>query len=218
MTELCLSVQGLVVVRDSHTVLDLLDLDVAQSEVIGLVGRNGAGKSTLLQAIAGTIHATAGAMLFLGQRIERWPVFRRAQAGIAQIPQEHAVFRNLSAVDNLRAGHPDWRAASDDVARALSIIGFAASTEARYLSGGQQRKLAIARALSRNARLLLVDEPELGLPSPSRLSVILDLLRVARAFRAAALIASHERSLLTAHCDRVVELDKGRVIASNAMH
>jgi len=145
-----------------------IDLKVAEGELVALVGANGAGKTTLLRCLSGVQPLSGGAIRFDGADISRLSAERRVGAGIAQVPEGRQVFGPLSVEDNLRLGA--FRRRGADVAADLErmyalfpILRDKRLLPAGTLSGGQQQMLAIARALMSHPRLLLLDEPSMGL-------------------------------------------------------
>jgi branched-chain amino acid transport system ATP-binding protein len=141
---------------------------IEQGEIVALVGANGAGKTTLMRAISGVQPVTAGQIRWLGEDITRTPAHRRVKLGIAQAPEGRLVFGPLSVEDNLRLGaymRTDGGVA-EDLERVYALfpaLGDIRRRPAGELSGGQQQMLAIGRALMARPRLLLLDEPSLGL-------------------------------------------------------
>lgn len=145
-----------------------VDLDVHQGEIVTLIGANGAGKSTLLMTICGQPRATHGQITFDGKDITRWPTHAIIKAGIAQSPEGRRVFPRMSVQENLLMGATtaDPAHLSDDLRRVYSlfpILQQRCDQRGGTLSGGEQQMLAIARALMSRPRLLLLDEPSLGL-------------------------------------------------------
>lgn len=145
-----------------------IDLRVAEGELVALVGANGAGKTTLLRCLSGVQPLTGGAIRFDGADITRLSAERRVGAGIAQVPEGRQVFGPLSVEDNLLLGA--YRRKGKDVAADLErmyalfpILKEKRALPAGTLSGGQQQMLAMARALMSHPRLLLLDEPSMGL-------------------------------------------------------
>ena len=168
MSEVLLKVQGLDVFYGAVHALKGVDLEVRKGEVVTLIGANGAGKSTLLRTISGLVKPRAGAITFDGKDLIKLPPNRIVAAGISHAPEGRAVFANLTVEDNLVLGaylRKDAAVASD-MDRMFGI--FPRLKERRKqasgtLSGGEQQMLAIARALMSRPRLLLLDEPSLGL-------------------------------------------------------
>jgi branched-chain amino acid transport system ATP-binding protein len=144
-------------------------LDVAPGEVVALLGANGAGKSTMLRTISGLIRPRAGEIRFAGQRIDRLPPPRIVRLGIAHSPEGRRLFGMLTVAENLKLGaaaRADAAGAIEDRERLLDlfpILRERIGQQAGTLSGGEQQMLALARALMARPRLLLLDEPSLGL-------------------------------------------------------
>jgi branched-chain amino acid transport system ATP-binding protein len=144
-----------------------IDLSVGEGEVVAVLGANGAGKTTTLRAVSGTVR-TSGDVLFDGKRLSRRPE-AVARAGIAHVPEGRGTFAQLTVDENLRLGahvRRDRAAVKADHGRVLERFPFLAersSQAAGTLSGGEQQQLALARALMQRPRLLLLDEPSLGL-------------------------------------------------------
>ncbi|MBB6307161.1 ABC transporter ATP-binding protein [Xanthobacter tagetidis] len=150
-------------------VLHSVCLTVEQGEIVTLLGANGAGKTTLLRAISGICPLTGGEIRFEGERLDLVPPHRRVERGIAQVPEGRQIFTALSVEDNLRLGawrRSDGAAIARDLARVFALFPVLAERRASVaggLSGGQQQMLAIGRALMGSPRLLLLDEPSMGL-------------------------------------------------------
>ena len=168
MSEVLLKVQGLDVFYGAVHALKGVDLEVRKGEVVTLIGANGAGKSTLLRTISGLVKPRAGAITFDGRDLIKLPPNKIVAAGISHAPEGRAVFANLTVEDNLVLGAYLRRDAAvmSDMDRMFGI--FPRLKERRKqasgtLSGGEQQMLAIARALMSRPRLLLLDEPSLGL-------------------------------------------------------
>jgi branched-chain amino acid transport system ATP-binding protein len=145
-----------------------VDLEVKQGEIVALIGSNGAGKSTLLMTICGTPQASAGRILFDGQDITRMPTHLIIRAGVSQSPEGRRIFPRMTVLENLQMGAvlTDPKYLTDDLDRVLTIFPILRDRQAQRggtLSGGEQQMLAIARALMGRPRLLLLDEPSLGL-------------------------------------------------------
>lgn len=148
-------------------VLHGLDLDVQRGEIVCLIGGNGAGKTTLLRAISGVQPVTGGSITFEGQDITGLPAEKRVALGIAQVPEGRQIFGGLTVEDNLSLG--GWlhgggtQEERDDIYALFPILHEKRALQAGGLSGGQQQMLAIGRALMSRPRLLLLDEPSMGL-------------------------------------------------------
>lgn len=146
-----------------------VSLEVAEGEVVALLGANGAGKSTTLRTISGLLRPSKGFVEFEGQRIDRASPERIVQMGISQVPEGRQTFTELTVIENLRLGaytRRDSRGVKQDLERVYSYFPVLAERQrqqAGLLSGGEQQMLAIGRALMAKPRLLLLDEPSLGL-------------------------------------------------------
>jgi branched-chain amino acid transport system ATP-binding protein len=163
-----LELTDVTITRNGTKLLDAVTWTVADADRWVVLGPNGAGKTTLLRAISGVQPATAGEIRFEGRRIERMPAHRRVPLGIAQVPEGRQLFAPLSVEDNLKLGA--WtRKASNvaaDIARIFAMFPMLDAlrhTAAGALSGGQQQMLAIGRALMARPKLVLLDEPSMGL-------------------------------------------------------
>src|SRR5438270_11055171 len=145
-----------------------VDIEVKAGEIVALIGSNGAGKSTLLMTICGTPQASSGQILFDGQDITRMPTHLIIRAGISQAPEGRRIFPRMTVLENLQMGAilTDPKYLAEDLDRVLTIFPILRDRQAQRggtLSGGEQQMLAIARALMGRPRLLLLDEPSLGL-------------------------------------------------------
>jgi branched-chain amino acid transport system ATP-binding protein len=145
-----------------------VDLEVKTGEIVALIGSNGAGKSTLLMTICGAPQASSGQILFDGQDITRMPTHLIIRSGISQAPEGRRIFPRMTVLENLQMGAilTDPKFLAEDMDRVLTIFPILRDRQAQRggtLSGGEQQMLAIARALMGRPRLLLLDEPSLGL-------------------------------------------------------
>jgi len=200
----------------SHILSDAT-LDVREGEIVALLGRNGAGKSTLLKTLAGLVRAESGAIEFNGRDIATLPAPDIARLGIGYVPQGRGLFAGMTVADNLALGRlaraTDGR--NGVVWSEQKIFEYFPRLQERmhiaadYLSGGEQQMAAVARALSGNVRLLLLDEPFEGLAP----TVIQELFRVFDRLRGqvSILIVEHNLDLVLALADRVFALERGAV-------
>jgi len=145
-----------------------VDISVAEGEIVTLIGANGAGKSTLLMTICGQPQASAGQVLFDGEDITRRPTYEIMRMGIAQAPEGRRIFPRMTVLENLNLGATtsDPRYFQQDLEKVFTLFPRLKERQAQRggtLSGGEQQMLAIARALMSRPRLLLLDEPSLGL-------------------------------------------------------
>jgi branched-chain amino acid transport system ATP-binding protein len=181
MTAPMLSLRGVEAAYGQIVALKGVDVDIHKGEIVTIIGANGAGKSTLMMSIFGRPRARAGAIIFEGDDITRMPTHRIARLGIAQSPEGRRIFARMTVFENLQMGAAVDGLAhfDDDLARVFSI--FPRLKERREqrggtLSGGEQQMLAIARALMSRPRLLMLDEPSLGL-APLVVKQIFDVIR-----------------------------------------
>ena len=168
MTEPLLKVRGVQTFYGKIQALKGIDMDVNAGEIVTLIGSNGAGKSTLMMTICGTPRARAGSIHFDGKDITKTPVHKIAQLGISQSPEGRRIFPRMTVLENLQMGATvsDPKFFDEDIARAFKMFPILEKRQAQRggtLSGGEQQMLAIARALMSRPRLLLLDEPSLGL-------------------------------------------------------
>lgn len=163
-----LEIRGLASHYGPIQALHAIDIEVRQGQLVALVGANGAGKTTLLRAISGVQPVSAGSIRFDGSDVTRFSADRRVRAGICQVPEGRQVFGPMTIEDNLRLGaYTRPRAElADDLERVYSlfpVLKEKRALTAGMLSGGQQQMLAMARALMGHPKLLLLDEPSMGL-------------------------------------------------------
>ncbi len=161
-------VRGLETLYGSAQVLFGIDLDVAQGEVLALLGRNGAGKSTLLKSVIGLVRPAAGTIVFAGHDITGKRPHRIARRGLGYVPEERRIFTGLTVAENLEVGRgpPRDGLASWTAERVFALfppLSVMRRRLGREMSGGEQQMLAIARALMGNPRMILLDEPSQGL-------------------------------------------------------
>lgn len=197
-----------------------IDLRVGEGELVALVGANGAGKSTLLRALSGVQRVSAGQVLFCGEDITRAASHRRVGLGIVQVPEGRLVFAPLSVEDNLRlGGYTRTRDESDAaLARVFEMFPVLKSTRrqpAGTLSGGQQQMLAIGRAMMARPRLLLLDEPSMGL-APRLVKEIFATIRALKAAGTTIFLVDQNAHAALAAADRGYVLETGRIVLSGS--
>jgi len=176
-----LSIEGLHTFYGPIEALRGVDLEVGKGEIVTLIGANGAGKSTLLMTICGTPRAARGRITFEGNDIGGLPTFQIIRRGIAQSPEGRRIFPRMTVMENLQMGAVTAVDGlfEEDLERVLTvfpILGERRDQRGGTLSGGEQQMLAIARALMSRPRLLLLDEPSLGL-APLFVKQIFDVIR-----------------------------------------
>ena len=206
---------------DGVRALHGMELQVAEGEMVPLLGANGAGKTTTLRAISGTV-TVDGWISFDGQNITGWPAHRAARLGVGHVPEGRGTFVDLTVEENLTLGtlargarlRDRIKGDLDAVHDLFPILRHFSRRPAGALSGGQQQMLAIARAILGRPRLLLVDEPSLGL-APMVTTEILRSLRVLQGeWQLAVLLAEQNARRALAVADRAYVLESGRVVAS----
>lgn len=192
-----------------------VSVTVAEGEIVALVGANGAGKTTLLRVLSGVQPLSAGAIRFDGADISSTPAHKRVALGIAQAPEGRQVFGPLSVEDNLRLGA--YRRSGRDVADELlkmyalfPILKEKRKESAGTLSGGQQQMLALGRALMSRPRLLLLDEPSMGL-APLLVAEIFKALKKLKAAGATIFLVEQNAFAALGICDRGYVLETGEV-------
>ncbi len=215
MAETLLEVRGLSVFHGRVQAVENAGFTVASGDVVALLGANGAGKSSLLGALMGLVRGSHGEIRFAGQAIERLPARRRSRLGIGYVPEGRRVFPGMTAEENLLVAsrdNADARAARlAEMYELFPRLGERRDAAAWQLSGGEQQMLAIARALMPRPRLLLVDEPTLGL-SPALAAVVTGVLRDIAADGAAVLLAEQNARAAQAACDRALLMRLGSLV------
>jgi lipopolysaccharide export system ATP-binding protein len=205
------------VVKDVH-------LAVAGGEVVGLLGPNGAGKTTSFYMIVGLVRADAGEISIQGQRVERLPIHQRSRMGLSYLPQEASIFRKLTVEENIRAVlelqyGPDGQALKATLIEELlngllQDLGLEKlrSTLAPALSGGERRRVEIARALATQPRFILLDEPFAGV-DPIAVIEIQRIIVFLKSRGIGVLITDHNVRETLGICDRAYIISEGRVLA-----
>ncbi len=192
-----------------------IDLQLARGEIVGMIGPNGAGKTSVLRAVSGLIRPSSGEVVFEGRAINGLAPEEIARLGIAFVPEGRHVFRTLTVAENLRLGA--WRDERSTVTLELTLERFPAlrrrlGERADRLSGGEQRQLAIARALLSQPRLLILDEPSLGL-SPKMIDLTYELLGGLCEAGMTMLLVEQNATRTIDFCGRCLVLGGGRVRA-----
>ncbi|MBI1777793.1 MAG: ABC transporter ATP-binding protein [Proteobacteria bacterium] len=214
MTAPLLRIDGLAARYDGIAALEQISLMVAPGEIVALLGANGAGKSTLLRSVIGLVPVSEGTITFDGGALGGEPAWARARRGIGYVPEGRRIFSGMTVSENLdvalRGG--DRRAAFAFAYDLFPALAERKSTLGWQLSGGEQQMLAIARALMARPRLLLLDEPSLGLAP----LLVADLLRRVRSIAVggtAVLLAEQSIGGALTAADRGYVLKTGRIIA-----
>ncbi len=199
-------------------VVDEVSFVLEQQEIIGLLGRNGAGKTTTFRMILGMVTPDSGAVAFLGQDITQLPMYKRARRGIGYLSQERSDFRRLTVWQNLQAileTRSDI-SRSERTRRAEQLLAQYGLTRQRNqkadtLSGGERRKLEIARALVTDPQLILLDEPFSGVDPIAVEDLQREVIRLKQEFGKSVLITDHNVAQTLKVCDRALIIEEGRV-------
>ena len=204
-----------------RTVVDNVNISVAQRSIVGLLGRNGAGKTTTFRMIIGMVVPDGGSVIFQGTEVTKLPMYKHARLGMEYLSQEPSVFQHLSVRDNLRAVLEMMSITKAERNRRADLLierydlGEVANIQARFLSGGERRKLEVARAIITDPSLILLDEPFSGV-DPIVVEEVQAEIRRLVASGVSILLTDHnvERTLEVA--DQVYVIDHGKVIGSGS--
>jgi lipopolysaccharide export system ATP-binding protein len=213
-----ISVHDLVKKYRGRRVVDGVSFDFQQGEVVGLLGPNGAGKTTTFYMIVGLVRPNEGQVKFDDQPVTAWPMYRRARAGVGYLPQEASVFRKLSVADNIRLVmelHGNSRKEIEDKIKELSEelhITKILDQNAGVLSGGERRRVEIARALATDPKFILLDEPFTGI-DPVTIEELQEIIHKLKGQGIGVLITDHNVSATLRITDRNFILIDGKIIA-----
>jgi lipopolysaccharide export system ATP-binding protein len=202
----------------SRTVVHDVSLSVQSGEVVGLLGPNGAGKTTCFYMIVGLVAADGGDIFINGQNITHLPIHRRARLGLGYLPQEASIFRRLTVAQNIQAvlelqdyDNDEIQARQDELMEDLHITHIR-NNPAVSLSGGERRRVEIARALATNPRFILLDEPFAGV-DPIAVLDIQKIIRFLKERDIGVLMTDHNVRETLGICDRAYIINAGSVMA-----
>jgi branched-chain amino acid transport system ATP-binding protein len=209
-----LEVRGLHAYYGESHVLQGVDIDVRDGEAVALVGRNGAGKTTTIAAIMGSIRPRAGRVRVGTSEVAGQPAHRVARAGVALVPQGRRIFAELSVRENLLIAARPVTGGWDErrVLELFPALGRRLGNRGDELSGGEQQMLAIARALMTRPRLLMLDEPSLGLAPVVTREVFAAIGVLRTEWRLSVLVVEQNAALALELADTAVVLESGRVV------
>ena len=214
-----LEVTGLVKRYKSRTVVKNVSFNVKSGEVVGLLGPNGAGKTTCFYMIVGLIRADGGEIRLDGRPIERLPIHQRARLGLSYLPQEASIFRKLTVEENIRAvlelqtlGEEQIEQRLEELLNELHIAHLRNNTSIS-LSGGERRRVEIARALATKPHFILLDEPFAGV-DPIAVIDIQKIIRFLKERGIGVLITDHNVRETLGICDHAYIMNEGEVLAA----
>ena len=203
----------------ARTVVEDISFEVKSGEVVGLLGPNGAGKTTCFYMIVGLVPADGGDVFINDARLTHQPMHQRAQQGLSYLPQEASVFRKLNVEENIRAVLELLELPENELNDRLENllnelhVGHVRHVNAAALSGGERRRVEIARALATNPRFILLDEPFAGV-DPIAVLEIQKIIRFLKERNIGVLITDHNVRETLGICDRAYIINAGHVLAS----
>ena len=213
-----LSIDGVSVVIDDKIILENVDLEVADSEIVGVLGPSGSGKSTLLRAVAGLVEVSSGSIQWDGKPIEDVPTHLR---DFGLMFQGYALFPHLTVGENVAFGlrMHGMKAVEDPVAAALGWVGLSGFQERSVdsLSGGERQRVALARTLAPEPRLVMLDEPLGALDRNLRQRLVDETRRILEERHVTALVVTHDRDEAVALTDRLALMRAGTVVQSGSV-
>jgi branched-chain amino acid transport system ATP-binding protein len=213
-----LELDGVHVAYGGLNALDGVSVKVGSGDFVSIVGPNGAGKTTLFKTISGTVASVAGRILFEGQDLAKVAPSDRPHLGIAHVPEGRQVFPNLSVLENLEmgawttAGRREWDANLRYILTLFPVLAQRSRQLAGTLSGGEQQMVAIGRGLASSPRLLMLDEPSMGL-APAIVDTIFErIIEIRRDKKLTVLLVEQRAVEALQSCDRGYVLETGRVV------
>lgn len=204
---------------NGRTVVDHVSVDVSEGEIVGLLGRNGAGKTTTFRMVMGMITPEEGQVIFNGQEVTRLPLYQRAQRGLGYLAQEPSIFQRLTVEQNLQAiletrplTQSQRQARAEELLEQFSLTKIR-HQQARLCSGGEKRKLEIARALVTDPALILLDEPFSGVDPVAVEDLQAEVRRLRKDNHIAMLLTDHNVQRTLEIVDRAYVIFEGKVFA-----
>jgi branched-chain amino acid transport system ATP-binding protein len=209
-----LEIRDLEVFYDSVRALEGINLEIHAGEIVVLLGSNGAGKTTLLNTVAGLKSATSGSIVFDGTDVTKIPSHKRARSGLVLVPEGRRIFPRMTVEENLLLGA--WRRKNprDDIRRVAELFPILAERRRALgatLSGGEQQMLAIGRALMRQPRVLLLDEPSMGL-APTAVTRVFDLIGEINRAGVTIFLIEQNAGVALRTASRGYVLERGRLV------
>ena len=193
-----------------------LDLDVAEGEIVTVLGANGAGKTSLLRALQGAVRASSGSIRFDGRELAQSAPAERVRHGMALVPEGRQIFVSMTVHENLLMGgylrrDSDWGRDVKQVYERFPNLAERRDMKASVLSGGEQQLLALARCLCTRPRLILLDEPTEGIQPSIIEEMIETLLALRQRWQLSLVVVEQNLEFITSLCDRILHIQKGRM-------
>ena len=196
-----------------HAIKDI-SFEVEQGEIVTLIGANGAGKSTTLQTVSGLLHSKTGSITFLGERIDNVPAHKLVAKGLAQVPEGRRIFLQMSVMENLQMGaytsKGDTKDDLENVFERFPRLKERKNQIAGTLSGGEQQMLAMGRALMSRPKLMMLDEPSMGL-APILVEQIFDIIKELHKAGTTILLVEQNAEMALQVANRAYVLESGRI-------
>ncbi len=218
-----LEVKDLCVSYGMIAALKGISFEVNEGEVIALIGANGAGKTTTLHTLTGLLHAKSGSITFDGKELTKTPAHKIVEMGIAHVPEGRRIFQNLTVLDNLKLGaftRKDKAGIAKDIEEVYELFPRLAERKTQIagtLSGGEQQMLAMGRALMSKPKIVVMDEPSMGL-SPLLVSKIFEIIEMIRERGTTVLLVEQNAKKALAISDRAYVLETGKIVLSGDAH
>ena len=218
-----LEVKDLYVSYGMIAALKGISFEVNEGEVIALIGANGAGKTTTLHTLTGLLHAKSGSITFDGKELTKTPAHKIVEMGIAHVPEGRRIFQNLTVLDNLKLGAftRKYKAGiAKDIEEVYELFPRLAERKTQIagtLSGGEQQMLAMGRALMSKPKIVVMDEPSMGL-SPLLVSKIFEIIEMIRERGTTVLLVEQNAKKALAISDRAYVLETGKIVLSGDAH
>jgi branched-chain amino acid transport system ATP-binding protein len=217
-----LKLKGVTVYYESSLAIEDINMDVPEGTVTSIMGANGAGKSTILKAISGLVTLARGEILFENKRIDKMAAHRIVHLGIVQVPEGRRLFPYMSVMENLRIGtylrkdNDDIKKDLDDIFSRFPFLWERRAQRAGTLSGGQQQTLAICRALMAKPKILLMDEPSMGL-APRTVDELVSVIMTINESGISVLLAEQNAGLVMQVAQRGYVIEVGKIILEGDM-
>ena len=211
-----LEVKNLTVYYDTVLALKNISLDIIEGEIVAMIGPNGAGKSTALKAICGLLKPRSGEILFQGEKINGKQPYQLVEKGLCLVPEGRRLFTSMTVLENLEMGaftRSDKKTLKEDIEKAFSLfpaLKTRKKQKAGTLSSGEQQMLAIGRALMLKPKLLLLDEPSLGL-SPNYVDIVFEKLKIINNAGTTILIVEQNARMALEYADRGYVFEIGKI-------